>query len=146
MTSRNQISGPILMEIPSDPSALFLVRCLMESLSQRLCFPEEDVARMTLALDEACTNVIRHAYGERADQRIVLRFLALDDRLEVQVRDFGVSPDLNALAPRDLGEIRPGGLGLHFIRGAMDEVQYEIPEGGGCLLRLVKFRRMGDAG
>jgi anti-sigma regulatory factor (Ser/Thr protein kinase) len=143
--SVTRISGPIVVEIPSDPSALFLVRCLMERLSQRLCFSEEEVARMTLALDEACTNVIRHAYGERSDQRIVLSFIVLEDRLEVQVRDFGVPPDLSALAPRDLDEIRPGGLGLHFIKGAMDEVDYELPEGGGCVLRLVKFRKPGDA-
>jgi anti-sigma regulatory factor (Ser/Thr protein kinase) len=141
MTSPDQISGPILMEVPSDPAAMFLVRCLVERLAQRLCFSEEEVVRMTLAVDEACTNVIRHAYGNRSDQRILLRFLVLQDRLEVQVKDYGASPDPEALRPRDLNEVRPGGLGLHFIRKAMDEVHYEVPGEGGCVLRLIKYRK-----
>jgi anti-sigma regulatory factor (Ser/Thr protein kinase) len=96
---------------------------------------------MTLAVDEACTNVIRHAYGLRTDERIRLRFQVWEDRAEIQVRDSGMPPEAGQWNPRDLEEVKPGGLGLHFIRGAMDEVHYEAPEDGGCLLRLVKYRR-----
>jgi anti-sigma regulatory factor (Ser/Thr protein kinase) len=138
--SLTDFSGPIVVEIPSDPAALFLVRCLVERLAGRLGFPGEDVSRMTLAVDEACTNVIRHAYGHRTEERIGLRFLVTDERVEIHVRDFGPPLDASKLAPRDLREVRPGGLGLHLIRSAMDEVHYEAPAEGGCLLRLVKYR------
>jgi anti-sigma regulatory factor (Ser/Thr protein kinase) len=141
--SLSQIHGPIILEIPSDPAALFLVRCLVERITERLAFPLEEVARMILAVDEACTNVIRHAYDNRRDERITLRFIIQEDRLEIHLRDFGKTPKLEDLRPRDLNEIRPGGLGVHFIRASMDEVHYGTPPGGGGMLKLVKFRKQG---
>lgn len=137
----SQIQGPVLLEIPSDPSALFLVRCLVERLAQRMAFGVEEVAQLTLAVDEACTNAIRHAYGNRLGERIVLRFMVKKESLEIQVRDFGDPVDPSTIRPRELGDIRPGGLGTHFIRSAMDEVSYEAQEGGGTMLRLVKYRK-----
>jgi anti-sigma regulatory factor (Ser/Thr protein kinase) len=135
-----RIDGPVIVEVPSDPAALFLVRCVVERLTERMGFAREHVGRITLAVDEACTNVIRHAYRQRPGQRIVVRLEVSEDRLEIRIRDFGTPADPREMAPRDLGEIRPGGLGTHFIRCAMDEVHYESPAGGGGLLRLVKYR------
>lgn len=131
-----------MLEIPSDPSALFLVRCLVERLAQRMAFGVEEVAQLILAVDEACTNAIRHAYGNRLGERIVLRFMVKEESLEIQVRDFGEAVDPSTIRPRELGDIRPGGLGTHFIRSAMDEVSYEAQEGGGTMLRLVKYRKV----
>jgi anti-sigma regulatory factor (Ser/Thr protein kinase) len=144
--SLSQIHGPIVLEGPSDPAALFLVRCLVERITERLAFPREDVTRMTLAVDEACTNVIRHAYGNRRDERITMRFIIQEDRLEIHLRDFGKTPTPEELRPRDLKEIRPGGLGVHFIRASMDEVHYVAPPEGGGMLKLVKFRKQGEDG
>ncbi len=138
---QQELSGPVLMEIPGDPRALFLVRCLVERLTRHLGFPEERVIRLTQAVDEACSNVIRHAYGGRSQERISLKFSFCQERLEVQVRDFALPPEPSKLIPRDLGELRPGGLGLHLIRAGADEVHYEeVPGQKGCLLRLVLFR------
>lgn len=142
----SRIQGPVLLDIPSDPAALFLVRCVVERLAQRMAFGAEDVTQVTLAVDEACANTIRHAYKNRPGERIVLRFLIQEDRLEIHVRDFGESVDPRKIRPRELGEIRPGGLGTHFIRSAMDEVSYEAQEGGGTLLRLVKYRKNSGGG
>jgi len=136
----NEINGPIIVDIPSDPASLFLVRCLVERLAQRMQFAREIVQRMVLAVDEACANIVRHAYSNCRDKRIVLTFSVLTDRLEILIRDFGKSADPETFKVRDLEEVRPGGLGIHFIRSAMDEVRYEIPEDGGMLLRLVKYR------
>lgn len=136
-----ELSGPVMMEIPADPAALFLVRCLVERLAGQLGFPEQRVIRLTQAVDEACSNVIKHAYGGRSRERISLRFTFSGERLEVQVRDFAKPPEPSKLIPRDLGELRPGGLGLHLIRAGADEVYYEqVPGEKGCLLRLVLFR------
>lgn len=136
-----ELSGPVVMEIPGDPAALFLVRCVVERLARQLGFQEERVFRLTQAVDEACSNVIRHAYGGPSRERISICFTFSEQRLEVQVRDFAPAPDLSKLTPRDLKELRPGGLGLHLIRAGADEVHYEeVPGGRGCLLRLVLFR------
>jgi anti-sigma regulatory factor (Ser/Thr protein kinase) len=112
----------------------------VERLAKRMGYEETIVSQMILAVDEACTNVIRHAYGNSPDQRIVLTFHVKEDRLEIHVRDFGTPPDPERLRPRDLRELRPGGLGLHFIRKSMDEVHFEEARGGGGLLRLIKYR------
>ena len=135
-----EINGPVIVDIPSDPASLFLVRCLVEKLAQRLQFGQENIQRMVLAVDEACANVVRHAYANSSNKRIVLTFTVLTDRLEILIRDFGISADPETFKMRDLKDVRPGGLGIHFIRSAMDEVRYEIPADGGMLLRLVKYR------
>ena len=135
-----QFSGPVILDIPSDPAALFLVRGVVERLSERMGFAAEETGRMVLAVDEACTNVIRHAYGDRTNERIVLTFEATGEHLEILVRDFGPGADAGLFAARDLDDVRPGGLGMHFIRSAMDRVEYENQQGGGMLLRLIKLR------
>lgn len=136
-----QIGGPVVLDVPNDPAALFLVRCVVARLSEQLAFPGEEVERMVLAVDEACTNIIRHAYRDGREGRIVVTFVALPDALEIHLRDFGVPADEATFKPRDLTEIRPGGLGVHFIRSVMDRVEYLRPSDGGTLLRLVKFRK-----
>jgi len=135
-----QISGPITLDIPTDPAALFLVRFLVERLTQRLEFPQDQVDRMVLAVDEACTNIIRHAYGSSLNERIILTFIVEPDQVEFRIRDFGLQANPENFKPRDLAEVQPGGLGLHFIRSAMDQVRYETPPDGGTLLTMLKFR------
>ena len=140
-----QINGPVILDLPTDPASLFLARCVVERLTQRLDFARDEIDRMVLAVDEACSNVIRHAYANRPDERIILTFIVRSDQLEIQIRDFGSPRDPAGFKSRDLSDIRPGGLGIHFIKSAMDEVRYELPEAGGMLLRMLKFRPSRDA-
>jgi len=143
MTVPIQLSGPVTLEIPADAAALFLVRGLVERFTARLGFAREEIDRMVLAVDEACTNIIRHAYHQEPGKRIMLTMEADEIRLELRIRDFGapVPEDVHCLNCRDLNDVRPGGLGLHFIRSAMDEVCFEKPAEGGNVLRLIKRRR-----
>lgn len=136
-----EIQRPIRVELPADPALLFLLRGVVERLTERLGFERRETEQMVLAVDEACTNVIRHAYGGRIDELLVVTFLVKAETFEVGIRDFGHPEDPGKLKPRELSDIRPGGLGTHFIRCAVDEVHYEHPEDGGTLLRLVKQRR-----
>ena len=140
-----QIDGPVLLDVPADPASLFLVRGVVSRLAERLDFSREEVERMVLAVDEACTNVIRYAYGERRDGgRISITFIVQPEALEIDIRDFGTHVSPETYQCRDLTDIRPGGLGVHFIRCAMDQVEYLAPPDGGTLLKLVKFRRSGE--
>ena len=138
--SLDRISGPVVLDIPTDPVSLFLVRCLVERLSQNLDFSAEEVRRIVLAVDEACSNIIRHACHYCPDERIRLTFIVRPDRLEIEVRDFARPADPKSFMPRSLDEVAPGGLGTHFIRSTMDIVEYELPEDGGMLLKMVKKR------
>lgn len=93
-----------------------------------------------MAVDEACTNIIRHCYEGRCDRPIELTCTLAEDRLVVTLRDEGVPFDPGQVPPRDLDEVRPGGLGLPLIRRIMDEVDYRPGAESGTELILTKYR------
>ena len=73
------------------------------------------------------------------DERIVITFTLSPDCFEIMIRDFGSGADPATFQGRDLDEIRPGGLGIHFIKSAVDKIEYDTPPGGGTLLKMIKF-------
>jgi sigma-B regulation protein RsbU (phosphoserine phosphatase) len=97
------------------------------------------VKDVVLVVDEACQNVIRHAYKDVDDGEMAINLRRKDESLIILLRDFAKTVDPATIVPRDLEDIRPGGLGTHFINEVMDEVTFLPPPGGyGNLLRLVK--------
>ncbi|MHC1728617.1 MAG: ATP-binding protein [Syntrophobacteraceae bacterium] len=138
--SLSELKGPVILEIPADPASLFIVRALVGKISERIGFDVRESDKLVLAIDEACTNVIRYAYKNDSAGRLILTFTLSRSALEIQIRDFGSAADPSFFQSRDLNEIRPGGLGLHFIKSAMDKLEYECPPDGGMLLKMVKFR------
>jgi sigma-B regulation protein RsbU (phosphoserine phosphatase) len=100
---------------------------------------EQCAADVVLAVDEACQNVIRHAYSGDPSGAIELEIQRRGDDLVVSLRDFAPEVDPSQIKPRDLDEIRPGGLGTHLIRELMDSADFLRPASGcGNLLRMVK--------
>ena len=89
-------------------------------------------------MDEACTNIIRHAYGGDHKQRIDLHLTMLPGRIDVKLRDYGRKAKPGEIKPRELDEIRPGGLGVHFMREIMDEVTYDQSPEVGTILHMTK--------
>ena len=73
----NQERLLLKMELPSNPDALCVVRNALEQLAQMLGFPEDECRAVVLAVDEALTNIIRHAYQGKADQPIKICFRRL---------------------------------------------------------------------
>jgi sigma-B regulation protein RsbU (phosphoserine phosphatase) len=99
----------------------------------------ECAADVVIAVDEACQNVIRHAYCDDPGGAIELEIERRGEDLVVSLRDFAPEVDPNQVQPRDLDEIRPGGLGTHLIRELMDSANFVRPESGsGNLLKMVK--------
>lgn len=99
-----------------------------------------DVANcIVLAIDEACTNIIKHAYGERLTGEIVLEILSNSTETIFRLTDFAEAVDKKSIRSRELEDVRPGGLGVHFIHEVMDEVEFlEPPEGVGNILEMRK--------
>ncbi len=94
---------------------------------------------VVIAVDEACQNIIRHAYGDGQIGDIIIEVTRRGDTLLFYLRDFARPVDTDKIGPRDLDDMRPGGLGTHFIRTVMDEVEFLRPsEGRGNLLRMKK--------
>ena len=145
------VSYNLKMELSSDPGLLRVVRSAVEQLAQELGLDEAECRRVTLAVDEAITNIIRHAYQNQPGQPIEITCSRHGaggdgpDRLEILLQDRGRAVDPSELHGRPLDEIRPGGLGLHLIREVMDEVEYQR-EGQTNQLRLVKYLRGKDSG
>ena len=99
----------------------------------------KSTADIVLAIDEACQNIIRHAYRGDSDNVIEIEIEHRGDRLVFSLADQAPAIDPSLIKPRDLDDIRPGGLGTHFISRVMDEVEFLRPTSGhGNLLRMVR--------
>lgn len=135
-----------MLALYSNPRLLPAVRGAVERLTETLGFSAVQCRSVTRAVDEALTNIVRHAYGNRFDKPIAMYFRRTQRRhqgevqhgLEILLCDHGAEVDASKLKGRPLEEIRPGGLGLHLIHQAMDTVEF-TRKGPTNRLRLVKY-------
>lgn len=94
---------------------------------------------VVLAVDEACMNIIQHAYHNDPAGEIVVQILNNRDELVFRLIDFAAPVDKTCIRSRDLDDIRPGGLGVHLMSEVMDEVRFvEPPAGAGNALEMRK--------
>jgi anti-sigma regulatory factor (Ser/Thr protein kinase) len=128
----------VAMRVTSHPKYLPLVRAVVEQGASMAGFQEEECHRILLAVTEGVTNVIRHGYQGRTDQRIDLLLRSLPGTFHLEIADFGVFVDPSRMKSRPLAEVRPGGLGVHLMKATMDSVEYRRNEHGGTTLTLVK--------
>ncbi|MEM6645050.1 MAG: ATP-binding protein [Bacteroidota bacterium] len=114
--------------IPSSTTYLGDVRSFIEKYARRADLPEPQVEQVKIAVDEACTNVIEHAYKNEEGHQIDLAIIIEPERLIVRIRDSGVAfqrseyeePDLVSFVKRR----KSGGFGVHIMHRLMDEVEY----------------------
>ncbi|HEX4642499.1 MAG TPA: ATP-binding protein [Candidatus Acidoferrales bacterium] len=136
------------LELRSHPTLLCVIRGALEPLMEELGFSGEQNRAIIRAVDEAVSNIMRHSYQGKPDQPIELYCNRLHSRanseteegVEILLFDCGPALDTTKLVARPLDEVRPGGLGLHIIRGSMDTVEYKRA-GRLNRLRLVKFAK-----
>jgi anti-sigma regulatory factor (Ser/Thr protein kinase) len=112
------------LRFPSDPRLLKTVRGLVNQMAALCGFAEEEAHFITLAVDEACANVMRHAYEGRTDGEVRLSCLADSAGIEFLVSDRGRAPLPSQIEGRSSDEAGPGGLGVQLIRSVMDKVSY----------------------
>jgi serine/threonine-protein kinase RsbW len=142
------MSGDLLLklELRSNPNLLSVVRGAMERLTEVFGFSAPECRSVTRAVDEALTNIMRHCYRGKLDQPIEVACNRVQRRgsavrrtgLEILLSDRGPAVDPAKLRGRRLDEIKPGGLGLHFIRQSMDSVEFKRMRGMNQL-RLIKY-------
>ncbi len=134
----------VKLQMFSQPRFLAGARALVGCVAQRLGFNEMQCGQISLAVDEALCNVITHGYERRPDGRLWVELWALDSQpvgIKIVIEDLAPQVDPATIRPRDLEDIRPGGLGVHIIREVMDEVTYERRSGGGMRLTMIKRLR-----
>ncbi len=132
---------PEPITIKSDPCHLARVRAFVREVAAEASFDEQVTFNLMLAVNEACANIIRHAYGGDTTQDIILSATVSPDAIEFRLRDYGRQADPACMKSRDLDDVRPGGLGCFLIRQTFDEVDYNTRFSTGTELRLLKRRK-----
>lgn len=130
------------LTIPSSTRYLEQVRRFVEAHTVAAGFNSESVEQFKVAVDEACTNVIKHAYHGNESQEVTIRIIVDKDRCTVCIQDKGHAfrpqeyeePDIFDLAKRR----QAGGFGVHIMRRLMDHVEY-ASQGRTNEVRLTKY-------
>ena len=138
-------SGSVMLTVPSNPRYLYVVRSALYPLVLDAGFSKKDARKIILAVDEACSNIIKHAYDGDPTKTITMTVEDGTEHFLVRLRDHGKKVDRTSIAPRDLQDIRPGGLGTHFMSMAFDTVTYDTGQGQGTLLILDKKKQQVKA-
>jgi anti-sigma regulatory factor (Ser/Thr protein kinase) len=125
------------LALPSHPRFLCVVRAAIGELGVIYGFSNEECIEITLAIDEALANVIRHAYRNRDDQKIEFECIVDGKQMEFTLLDRGEPPDPTRICGKPLDDCGLSGRGTHLIKAIMDEMSYQrVP--GGNQLKLVK--------
>ncbi len=134
------MSGPTLeLRFPAQAKELRRVRAAVKENSLSCGADEQTAHDIVTAVDEACQNIIRHAYKGDVVGDIKLTLSNEHGALTITLVDWAPPTDPSKVRPRDLDDVRPGGLGTHLMRELMDSVEFrEPPPGCGNLLRMVK--------
>ena len=140
-TSDSNKKNDVLLvhHFPARAKKLCDTRAAVRNCLTQYQYGSTTVEDVVLAIDEACQNIIRHAYRGETDEEIILQIERQGNTLVISLQDSAPEVRSDCMKPRDLEDIRPGGLGCHFIQQVMDEVSVgPSPTGKGNILRMVK--------
>ena len=131
------------LKIPSVTENLYLIREFVIKLAMKAGFSLETQEQIALAVDEACTNVIKHAHKYDAKRVININVILDSQKMTISISDKGKGFDVNKLQTPDLKqfakESRHGGLGIYLMKTLMDDVQYEFNPGKKNQVQMTKF-------
>jgi serine/threonine-protein kinase RsbW len=139
------IENTFTLDVPSTTQNLALIREFVTRVAEQAGLNETEVGQLELAVDEACANVIEHAYGDDKTKQVMVRAIFDEDALRIHVIDTGKGFDPTQVQEQELKDLiakrRTGGLGMRLIKTLMDEVHYDIEPGKKNELRMVKKLR-----
>lgn len=131
------------LNIESRTERLIAVREFISVAAREFGFTDEEVSKIALAVDEACTNIIKHAYKYDPNYNISVTISTHNGAFEIAIRDTGRDFRPEAIPTPDMKEYlehyRHGGLGVYLMRSLMDKVEYNIRPGKMNEVRLTKF-------
>jgi serine/threonine-protein kinase RsbW len=130
--------GIVALTVPARAEFIALGRLALTGLARTRALSAEIVADLKLALTEACSNSVRHAYDEGREGVVEIVYELSDDRIAIQVTDDGSGFDPETLE-RAQEELDEGGLGIAIIRALTDELEIGARPEGGSRLRFTKY-------
>ena len=119
-----KMTKTIVLNLTSDPRLLSVMRAAVSKVCEIAGFDQMDTSKIILAIDEACSNIIRHAYKGKKGQTIIITCKIKPTKIEFILEDEGEPADIKKIKSRPLDEVRPGGLGVFIITSVMDKVKY----------------------
>ncbi len=130
----------VTLTVPSHPRFLYVMRSALYPLVIDAGFGKKEARKIVLAVDEACSNIIKYAYAGDHTRPVSMTVTLGEEDFRIVLRDWGKRVDRSQIAPRKLSDIRPGGLGTHFMQAVFDAVLYDTSGEQGTALTLVKKR------
>ena len=130
---------PEVFELVSDARQCAPFRAKLRTVLLKMGLKEKPIAELVLAVDEAMTNSIRHAYGGK-EGKIKISVSDFKDRIEITIEDSGIKFDPTKIPPPELPPKKPGGLGLYFIKTLTDAAVYDTEFKEGNRLQLTKYK------
>lgn len=139
----NSLPKKISKTIRSRTDHLLEVREFVLEAARQFGFGEEEASKIVLAVDEACTNIIKHAYQNAPDKKIEITIYRQNGEFEVRIFDEGRAFDPAAVTLPDIRQqlthYRRGGLGVYLMKTLMDKVEYNMSRGKKNEVRLTKY-------
>ena len=132
------------LRIPSQTDNLGMIREFVSKVADKVGFDEDDIGKIELACDEACTNIIKHAYAQKNGNQTLDVLIKVEfDKFILVVTDHGKGFDPQKIKTphmeQYLAEFKVGGLGIYLMKTLMDEVDYNIQPGVQNQVRMVKY-------
>lgn len=130
---------------PGRFESLSAIRDFVVNVAKGAGFRDFDLYAVELAVDEACSNIIEHAYGGENVGDIELTCDSTDQSLIIVLKDHGAPFDPSNIPEPDFGlnidQLKPGGAGLFLMRKMMDGVYFDFSIGSGNVLTMVKYKK-----
>jgi serine/threonine-protein kinase RsbW len=131
------------LKIPSITENLQMIRKFVLKIAAKTGFNEETQEQIARAVDEACTNVIKHAHHHDARRLMDIQIQTDAIKMKITITDKGRGFDITKLKDPDvekfIKESKHGGLGIYLIKTLMDEVDYEFNPGVKNQVQLTKY-------
>ncbi len=138
-----QLAEKYRITTPSKSVNLELIRDFVGKLARRAGFSEDHVNKIQLAADEACTNVVKHAYKGVPAGPIQVDVTLNREKFVVTVSDKGIGFNLNNFVQLNmveyLNQFKRGGLGIHLIQSLMDEVIFKVNPSHKNSVKMIKY-------
>ena len=142
MTARGTKDNQLELEVKAKLENLAVIDDFITESMRQLSMKEDETLRVRLAVNEACTNIIQHAYSGGSEEPIIVLCSMSGNDLVIEIRDWGKPFDPEAVPQPDieseLFERKEGGVGIFLMRQMMNDVRYVFRAGRYNELRMIK--------
>jgi serine/threonine-protein kinase RsbW len=142
------MNANISLTVPARAEFVDIIRLTLYGIADKAGFSYEEIEDMKVAVTEACTNVVLHAYSNREPGSIDVKFNQSDEGLTISIKDAGSSFTYEhgnhkqvSLHNKELNEITAGGLGIFLMHALMDRVEVMTEKGTEVILTKLSGRK-----